>query len=75
MKENCKHYTLDCQAEKMGCEGCGYYKPLAKTDRAYCVKENCETKEECDRHIEHYKFDENKQYEFIAECEEYQGWK
>ena len=20
-------------------------------------------------------FDENKQYEFIAECEEYQGWK
>lgn len=29
MKENCKHYTLDCQAEKMGCEGCGYYRKSA----------------------------------------------
>lgn len=26
MKEYCEHYTLDCQAEKMGCEGCGFYK-------------------------------------------------
>lgn len=29
MKEYCEHYTLDCQAEKMGCEGCGYYKKSA----------------------------------------------
>lgn len=27
--ERCEHYTLDCQAEKMGCEGCGYYKKSA----------------------------------------------
>lgn len=29
MKEYCEHYTLDCQAEKMGCEGCGYYRKNA----------------------------------------------
>lgn len=29
MKEYCEHYTLDCQAEKMGCEGCGYFKKSA----------------------------------------------
>ena len=29
MKEYCEHYTLDCQAEKMGCKGCGYYKKSA----------------------------------------------
>ncbi len=27
--ERCEHYTLDCQAEKMGCKGCGYYKKSA----------------------------------------------
>lgn len=32
MKEYCEHYTLDCQAEKMTCEGCGYYKKSADED-------------------------------------------
>lgn len=29
MKEYCEHYTLDCQAEKMTCEGCAYNKKSA----------------------------------------------
>lgn len=35
MKEYCEHYTLDCQAEKMGCEGCGYFKKSA--DEIWCI--------------------------------------
>ena len=25
----CEHYTLDCEQEKMGCEGCAYFKKSA----------------------------------------------
>lgn len=71
--ERCKHYTLDCEQEKRTCEGCAYNKPKAKTDRTYCIKANCATKEICDRYAEHYEFEKNKMHSFIAECEEYQG--
>lgn len=27
--ERCEHYTLDCEYEKMGCEGCAYNKKSA----------------------------------------------
>ena len=27
--ERCKHYDLDCEEEKMGCEGCAYNKKSA----------------------------------------------
>lgn len=73
MMERCEHYTIECKQEKMGCEGCAYNKPIAKTDRTYCIKPDCATKEECDRHFEHYKFDKNKLYSYMAECEEYEG--
>lgn len=71
--ERCEHYTLNCEQEKMGCEGCAYYKPETKTDRTYCTKMNCATKEECGRHIFHHQIIDGKVYSFIAECEEYQG--
>lgn len=71
--KKCEHYTLDCKEETQGCKGCAYCKPIAKTDRTYCIKANCETKEECDRHISHYQFIDGKVYSFIAECKEYQG--
>ena len=71
----CKNYTLDCKQEEMGCKGCAYYKETAKTDVTYCTNEKCETKEECDRHMEHYKFDRENfdRYCFMNKCEEYQG--
>jgi hypothetical protein len=69
----CNKVDNSCREEKMGCKGCAYCKPIAKTDRTYCIKADCATKEECSRHIEHYQFDDKKQYSFIAECEEYQG--
>lgn len=65
-----------CQVEKMGCKGCAYYeKEIAKMDRSYCTNGKCETKDECDRYMDHYKFDrENfERYNFIDKCEEYQG--
>ena len=70
---DCKYYTIDCKEESCGCEGCKYNKPVAMTDRSYCVNSNCATKEECDRYIDHYIFDDGKLYCFIEKCEEYQG--
>lgn len=69
----CNKVDNDCREEKMGCEGCAYKKPIAKTDITYCVKCDCDTKEECDRYVGHYEFAKNKLYSFMAECEEYQG--
>lgn len=60
------------EKKRCGCEGCAYCKPIAKTDVTYCVKDDCETRDECSRHIDNYQFDENKQYSFIVECEDYQ---
>lgn len=72
--KRCEHYTFDCKEEICGCEGCGFYeKPIAKKDVAYCMNENCATKEECDRYYEHYKYDNIREHEFFMKCEEYQG--
>lgn len=71
----CNKVDNDCRDEKLTCEGCAYCKPVAKTDRAYCTNGSCETKEECDRYMGHYKFDRENfdRYCFINKCEEYQG--
>lgn len=57
-----------CNVEKMGCKGCAYNeKTVAKTDRSYCVSKECRVK--CERHIENYIFDPNKNYSYyIGKC-------
>lgn len=71
----CNKVDNDCRDEKMGCEGCAYHKEIAKTDVTYCTNGKCETKEECDRYMGHYKFvrENFDRYCFINKCEEYQG--
>lgn len=70
----CKRFDLDCKCEEYGCEGCALNKkPTAKKDVAYCMNENCATKEECSRYYEHYSFDNIREHDFILKCEEYQG--
>lgn len=65
----CEHYTIDCEEEKRGCEGCSYYdKPEAKTDITYCTNKNCKSK--CCRHVDNWKFDKEKAYSFMDRCKE-----
>lgn len=33
--KNCKHYTLDCEQEKMGCKGCAYEKDIKTADEMF----------------------------------------
>ena len=71
----CNKVDNSCRDEKMGCEGCKYNKEIAKTDMTYCTNGSCETKEECDRYMGHYKFERENfdRYCFMSKCEEYQG--
>ena len=43
-------------------------KKQANTDTTYCTSEKCKNK--CWRHTDNYKFDENKNYWFMSNCEE-----
>ena len=72
---SCKSKDIDsCREEKFGCEGCAYFeKPFAKTDVTYCMNEKCETKEECFRYYEHYRYKNINNHSFILKCEEYEG--
>lgn len=46
--ERCKHYTLDCEQEKMGCKGCAY----CNDDLDYYIDNNYDEVEIINNEIE-----------------------